>query len=213
MNNTIESIWKNGFVDDETLIVPNVNNLYDRKSIHLIDQMKGMFRSNLNAIAIGSVLQFTALFMMGIPITGLIIFLILATIVFFGNKEMKRLDTIDKSENSYKYMKDFNQWTKHQITHYTRLYRFVYPMFLLSFPIGIWFSDKKQAALAELQLMFPDSVSLSGVPITVIALLILMTVILSFSGGALYRFELGLMYGKVITKLEEIIADMEELRS
>lgn len=212
MNNSIETIWKNAFIEDDALIAPQVNDLYNKKSIHIIDQFNGMFKSNLNAIAIGAILQIIALTMMGLPLTGLIIFSVLVAIVYFGRRELKNLSGIDKSDNSYKYLKDFDDWLNHQISHYSRLYTFVYPLFFLSFPIGAWFSDKRESVLVSLILAFPDSTLINGVPLTVLVLVGMVTVILTLSGGALYRFEVGLVYGKVIAKLKEMLSDMTELK-
>ena len=44
MEKSIESIWKEGFLQKNALVVPKLNNLYDKKSIHIIDKFKRMFK-------------------------------------------------------------------------------------------------------------------------------------------------------------------------
>ena len=43
MEKSIETIWKQGFISPESLIAPELNNLYNKKSIHLVDKFKRMF--------------------------------------------------------------------------------------------------------------------------------------------------------------------------
>ena len=50
MEKSIESIWKQGFLDNNAMVAPKLNNLYNQKSIHIIDKFKRMFKINLNAL-------------------------------------------------------------------------------------------------------------------------------------------------------------------
>src|SRR5690606_41129096 len=52
MENSIETIWKEGFLHEENLVVPRVNDLYNRKSIHLVDRLKRRLRFNLIMILV-----------------------------------------------------------------------------------------------------------------------------------------------------------------
>ena len=42
---------------------------------------------------------------------------------------------------------------------------------------------------------------------------IVMTVLLAYFGGRIYNWDFKVVYGGVLKKLDEIIADMEELRN
>ena len=50
MEKSIETIWKEGFLNQDALIAPKLNNLYNKKSTHIVDKFKRMFRINLIAI-------------------------------------------------------------------------------------------------------------------------------------------------------------------
>ena len=54
MERSIENIWKEGFRKSDALVAPKINNLYNQKSIHIIDKFKRMFKINLIAIAVFS---------------------------------------------------------------------------------------------------------------------------------------------------------------
>ena len=56
MEKSIETIWKDGFLDVNELIVPKLNNLYNQKSIHIIDKILRMGRINLIYIVLLAVL-------------------------------------------------------------------------------------------------------------------------------------------------------------
>jgi hypothetical protein len=42
---------------------------------------------------------------------------------------------------------------------------------------------------------------------------ILVLVLLAYFGGRIYQWDLNIVYGRVLKKLDEIIADMEDLRN
>ncbi len=86
MEKSIESIWKQGFLNSDALVAPKLNNLYNQKSIHLIDKFKRMFKINLNAIVIGSLLFLGISFLIGIPFMGIGFFLTLSIIVIVNKK-------------------------------------------------------------------------------------------------------------------------------
>ena len=56
MNKSIESIWQEGFLNEDALIAPQVNDLYNQKSRHLIDRFDRKFRNNLIGIGLGDVI-------------------------------------------------------------------------------------------------------------------------------------------------------------
>jgi len=56
MENSIETIWKEGFLHEKSLVVPRVNDLYNRKSIHLVDRLKRRLRLNLIMILVLAIL-------------------------------------------------------------------------------------------------------------------------------------------------------------
>ena len=58
MEKSIESIWKEGFLDNDALVAPTVNDLYNQKSEHIIEKFKRMFRINLKALVAGAIVAF-----------------------------------------------------------------------------------------------------------------------------------------------------------
>ncbi len=106
---------------------------------------------------------------------------------------------------------------KQQVSVNRIMARFYYPLFFLSIVLGFWHYHINGKQLGEsisnkLILNYPGIDLIFGVPLFIILGVILMMGILSYLGGRIYNWDLKVVYGGVLRKLDEIIADMEELR-
>jgi len=211
MEKSIETIWKEGFLEPDALVVPKLNNLYTRKSIHIIDKFTRMFKINLKAIVVFSFVVLVASFFAQISLLGILMFILFNVIVIVNRKLLKGLNEIDKNVSSYQYLKAFDNWMKAQILINMKMSRFIYPYIFLAMIAGFWFSSNFQAVFSETlgthQIYF-----LKGIPVFWILGIVLITGILAYFGGAIYKFDLKIVYGRVLRKLDEVIADMNELR-
>ena len=52
MEKSIETIWNKGFLDSDTLVVPKLNNLYNKKSKTITDKLKRMMKINIHEVSI-----------------------------------------------------------------------------------------------------------------------------------------------------------------
>ncbi len=73
MRKTIEATWREGFLAPDALVAPKVNNLYTRKSTHIVDRIQRMQRANEIALVIGAPIMWALLSAVGIPYSGAII--------------------------------------------------------------------------------------------------------------------------------------------
>src|SRR6056297_560924 len=140
MEKSIEQIWKAGFLDSKALIAPKVNDLYTRKSEHIIEKFKRMFRFNLKAIAVGGIMGLGGFFMLKLPITGIAFFITLAVVFIVNKRELDDLEKVDKCLSSYDYLKSFDNWMKDQVSMNARMAKFYYPFIFLGASMGLWFS-------------------------------------------------------------------------
>jgi len=213
MDKTIENIWKEGFVNAEEITAPKINNLYNQKSIHIIDKIMRMSKINLITIAIGAPIFVVITFFMHFPITGIATFIILVVILYVNRNLMKGFDTIDKGNNSYEYLNSFNKWLKFQLSVNRKMAGYYYPALFLAVVLGLWFSPGIQQVFQEI-LSKPNEIYLIGdIPVLWTIPVAIITIILAFAGGRLYDFDVRLVYGPVFKKLDDILADMEELRA
>ncbi|MBL4578334.1 MAG: hypothetical protein JKX74_07670 [Flavobacteriales bacterium] len=192
--------------------------MYDKKSKHIIDKFKRMFKINLTAIVVGSLLFLPASFFVGIPVTGVGFFIILNVIALVNIRLSNRLGKIGKHVNSYEYLKAFENWMKEQLAVNSRMARFYYPLFFLLTVLGVWFSSDNGSQLGEtlvnkVILNYPDLVMVFGIPLIGIFGVIFLLSLIAYFSGVLFKLDFNLVYGRVFDKLKELTADMEELRA
>jgi hypothetical protein len=218
MEKSIEDIWKEGFLKSDALVAPKINNLYNQKSIHIIDKFKRMFKINLIAIVAFSFIFLVITFFIGMLITGIIFFGVLTVLVIINKRLLNDLEKIDKGASSYQYLKTFNEWIKKQVSINERFSRFMYPIIFLSIILGLWFIDAEgtplgERLIGEVLYGFPDIYLIQGIPLIAIIVIILIVGLLALFGARIYQWDLNLVYGRVFKKLEELMADIESLRS
>ena len=83
--------------------------------------------------------------------------------------------------------------------------------------IGFWYKDAEGIPLGERLVVevlkgFPDIYLIQGIPLIAIFFILLIVGLLAFFGGRIYQWDLNIVYGRVFTKLEELMADIEELK-
>ena len=217
MEKSIETIWKEGFLKSDALVAPKLNDLYNMKSQHIVDKFTRMFKINLIAIVAGSFFILGMSYLVKIPYMGLSMFVILNILVLINTKLFKGLKKIDKNVNSFQYLKTFDSWMKEQISTNARFSRFLYPLILMSIFLGYWFGgfggDVPGAEFVnELSARYPDMLLIFGLPWFVLLGGIVMMLLLAYFGGRIYKWDLNIVYGRILQKLDDIIEDMEELR-
>lgn len=218
MEKSIESIWKDGFLKTNALVAPKLNNLYNQKSKHIIDKFKRMFRMNLILIVIGSVIILAASFLVGLPYMGLPLFIAMNILVIINKKLLNKLKLIDKGRNSYDYLMAFDKWLKFQVKGNKKFARFFYPFVFLSIVVGFWMKEVDGRIIGEhlvnkLLLTYPDLYLVNGIPVIGLIGVVVITGLLVLVGGRIYEADLKIVYGRVFNKLDEIIADIKELRA
>ncbi len=218
MEKSIETIWKEGFLSSDALIAPKVNDLYNKKSVHIVDKFTRMFKINLIGIVAFSIFIVPVSYLVKIPYLGVGMFIIMNILVIINYKLLKGLEKIDKNVNSYQYLTSFDRWMKEQIVINEKIARVMYPWIFISMITAFWFGQfggdvPGDRLVTELLIHFPDMIVVFGFPLFGLIGGFIVILLLAYFAGRIYRFDLNLVYGRVLTKLEEIIADIESLRA
>ena len=212
MEKSIESIWKEGFLQKNAMVVPKLNNLYNKKSIHIIDKFKRMFKINLNALVVFSFVVLPVSFFVKIPVMGIMMFILFNVIVIINKRLLKGLDKIDKNVNSYQYLKSFDTWMQEQIAINVKMSSYIYPYVFIAMVSGFWFSnDIRETSNRILGNYQPDMIY--GMPIYWMASMFVIIILLAIFGGRIYKLDLKIVYGGLLKKIAELISDMEDLRT
>ena len=212
MEKSIESIWKEGFLQKNALVVPKLNNLYDKKSIHIIDKFKRMFKINLNALVVFSFVLLPVSFFVKIPVMGVLMFILFNVLVFVNKRLFKGLNKIDTNVSSYQYLKSFDVWMQEQITVNMKMSRYIYPYIFIAMVSGFWFSNDFNNSLNKILGDYqPDMIY--GIPVYWILSMLLIIILIAIFGERIYKWDLNLVYGGVLKKPAELISDMEDLQA
>lgn len=218
MKKSIEDIWKEGFLKNDALIAPKVNDLYNQKSIHLLDQFKKMYKWNLILLVIFSFVVLIFSILAGMKYLGIPMFLILNFLVIISKQHFDSLKNIDKTQSSYQYLKAYNNWLNKKISAIAKVYAVVYPLIFLSIVFGFWFLDLgDKGFLGEIISAwfvdeFPETKLVGGVPLFGIIGVVLITGLISIFSKKMYLLDLKIVYGNLMEKLAELLSDMEKLR-
>lgn len=212
MKNSIEAIWKEGFLNEKSLVVPKINDLYNQKSMHVVDKMKRMFRVNLIltiilAIVIPIIYYFLDVIWQGVAASVLILI-----IAWYGKLQMNGLKTLDQGATSLDYLKSFDRWLKDVFSRSEKIARFYYTLCFLIAMSTIWSAWNKGALTSKMYQKFPDVIFIGSVPLFALIIAGVATLLMFYFSDKIYRWDVRLMYGRVFDKLEETIAEMEKLK-
>ncbi|MFK5958022.1 MAG: hypothetical protein QM495_04020 [Lutibacter sp.] len=212
MEKSIETIWKDGFLKNDALVAPKLNNLYHKKSKHLIEKFNRMFKRNLIALVLGSTLFLIFTIFFNMLILGIGTFIICNAIVIVNKRLMNSLKTVDKNVSSFQYLKSFDNWMKDQLAVNRKMARIYYPFFFIIASVSIWFSGNFQLFISEI-LGKPYQIYLvNGFPILWLIPIVLIASLMAVFGDKIYNFDVNLIYGRIFRKLNDMITDIEELR-
>jgi hypothetical protein len=211
MEKSIETIWKEGFLENDAMVAPKLNNLYTQKSIHIIDKFKRMFKINLNALVVFSFVVLVVSFLVRIPVMGVLMFILFNVIVIVNKRLFKGLNKIDKNVSSYHYLKSFDNWMKEQISINMKMSRYIYPYIFITMVLGLGFSTDFRETFNRI-LGTHEIYFVYGIPIYWVLTMLLIVILLAIFGGRIYMWDLKLVYGRILKKLDELISDMDELR-
>ena len=217
MGKSIETIWKEGFIKNDALVAPKLNDLYNQKSIDIVEKFKRMYKLNRIGIVAFAIIIIPLSYVTGMIYMGIPMALLFIAVTFVAQKFSNQLDTIDKNTSSYEYLSSFDKWVKDMIAVNSKLSTFLYPYVFLAMVLGFWFIDIDGTILGDRFINgfvseFPTTSLVNGFPILLLIPFFLVIGILAFFGGKIGKWDINLIYGGILNKLEDLLSDMEELR-
>ena len=212
MKNSIEQIWQQGFINETASAIPTINNLYNKKAQNIVDKIHRMYVLNVKFLYGFSAFSFIGCVVYGWLLLAVVMPCLLLWIAVVGQKQLKKLDLSNKSDTSYQYIKSCNLWFKDMVSTFSFVYQFFYPVFALAIMLQIRLSPLGEKITQAYLYNYPDSSLLFGTPWLFYLAAGLITAVIAYFSVTFFLFDLKLMYGRVIKKLDDILFDMEELR-
>ncbi len=218
MEKSIETIWKEGFLKNDALVAPKLNNLYSQKSIDIVDKFRRMYKINRIAILAFAFIILPVSFIVKIPYMGISMFFLFTVLGIIAQKFSRDLDKLDKTQNSYQYLLSFDNWVKEMAATNTKLSRFLYPYVFITMITGFWYGSiggdiPGNNFLNHFIERYPDSYLVFGFPLILIIGVLTIISLLAYFGGQIGEFDLKLGYGRILKKLDGLLADMNELKA
>jgi hypothetical protein len=212
MKKTIEATWREGFLNPDALVAPKVNDLYTRKSMHIADRIQRMLRINQIAIVIGAPIAWALYSALGMPYGGAIMCTAWVGLVVVRRLYIARFEAPANSLDSYHYLKAFHAWLKDRMARSKRLQRHIYAVTFIAIAIGIGESAVGQLAIRHIVESSPGIRLVYGVPLILIVGVVMIAIVVELLGGVIFDFDVNTVYRNVFRKLDEMVAEMEELR-
>jgi hypothetical protein len=212
MEKSIEDIWKEGFLKNDALVAPKINNLYHRKSMHIIDKFKRMLKINLYFVLVFAFLNLGLYAAVGTPIAGAFIFVLLIGVCWISFKQAKTLNNLNTNLSSYDYIMSFDGWLKRAISNNTKAMRFFYPLIFFGALMPIVHALKATGVTNE-AILNSGFHLIYGIPTFMWIIALVIALVMYLFAGRIYQWDLNLVYGRVFEKLAELLADIEELKN
>jgi len=147
----------------------------------------------------------------GLPYTGAIMCVSWSGLVFIRRLVIAKFVPPDSSLDSYHYLKAFQTWLKNRMARSRSLQRHLYPITFIALAIGIVASKGGQQFVHTIVEHNPGIWLISGVPVAIIAIVVVITIVLELLGGVIFDHDVR-AYRRIFRKLDEMVAEMEELR-
>jgi len=212
MKNSIEVIWKEGFLNEKSLVAPKINDLYNQKSKDLVDKMERMYKINLIAIVSMSIVFPIWYYFLDAIWQGVAISILMLLTVWYSIRQKRSIKTLDHGATSLDYLKSFDRILKDALSRGEKVLRFTYPLYFLVAINIMWSAWDKGPLTSKMYQKYPDVIFIGSVPLFALIIAGVATLLMLYFSDRIYRWDVGLIYGRVFRKLEETIAEMEKLK-
>lgn len=208
MENSIEQIWKQGFLNESSLVAPKINDLYNQKSINVVDRIKRRMKQQ-RIFAFTIIISAPVInYFLGAFWYGLTFSIVAGFLTWYFRGIVNTIKTLDQGATSYDYLKSFDDCLKDIFRKTEKIVRFSLPLYCFIGFSGLWVSWNKLGFLAILQHRHPTvNVQLWALAYLATAMLVVILFPVKLS-----RWEVRMTYGRLFDKLKETIAEMEKLK-
>jgi hypothetical protein len=116
------------------------------------------------------------------------------------------------SVDTYHYLKAFQRWLKNRLAWGRRFQRHLYPLTFIAMAIGLWESEPGRQLIRLIVESNPDIRLVYGVPLVLVVGVLVIAIVVELFSAAIFDFDVSTVYRNVLRKVDEMVAEMEELR-
>lgn len=204
MEKSIEKRWNEAFINEQSLIAPKINDIYNQKSKLVINKIKRTYEfDNKGLLPMAGIV-----FIGGIVLSETIIgaygtFLILC-LYFFNSRLLKRFTAIDVKSDNLTYLKSYRS-VINSVSKATK------KLFVLAIPLAIVSIFTLAYAIKERSFL-SNYISSNSSFLDIIGIGLIVAVATGIIGFVVYTISTRILYYSLISKLDDIIKEMEDLK-
>lgn len=205
MDKSIEKRWNEAFLDEQSLIAPKINDIYNQKSKSVINKIRRTYEfDNKGLLPMAGIVVIGGILLSETIIGAYGAFLILS-LYFFNTRLLKRFTTIDVKSDNLTYLKNYRSVINSVSKATKKLFIFAIPLAIVSI-FALAYGVKEQSFLSN---YISSETSFIGI-LSVGLMVAIATVMI---GYFVYTISTKVLYHSLISKLDNIIKEMEELKS
>ena len=193
MEQTIENIWKQGFVNEELTLPHKINNVYSKRSNLILDKLRRTLKwDNLSLIPIALVFlgYFWSVDKLLLGSYGVVL---ISALFLVNRKHLKQLMNIKEYSNCYDYLSALQKGIQNTMKFYNRLLAVAAP---IAFSVGVWLYFKDEKPLEE-----------------ILIIAVIVAAVMPLGSILVYRLSTKVLYGQVLSDLEKTIEEIKELQN
>ncbi|CAM1372197.1 hypothetical protein [Tenacibaculum xiamenense] len=205
MEKSIKKIWDESFVNEDSLIAPKINDLYNQKSKSIIHRIKRTYEFDNKGLIPMAILIFIVMTAISEVVIGSYAALLILSLFFYNRKLLSNFKTLDVKSDTLTYLKEYRGITASITKATKKLFVFILPLAVLSIFVLAFFI-KEQSFLSKF-------ISKDMSFLQVLGIGFLMATIISLICNAVYAISTQLVYGTLFSKLDDLIKEMEALKN
>lgn len=204
MEKSIEKIWNEAFVEEQALIAPKVNDLYNKKSKSLIHKIQRTYEIDNKGLIPMAILVAGGMAVFSEAIIGFYGAFLILCLYFFNRRLLKQFDMIDVKSDNLTYLKNYKKVMMSIIKATKKMFMYALPVAVLSIFV-LAHSISEQSFLSKFITRDMNFLQIVGIGVV-------LGVLISIFCTLVYMISTKILYATLVSKLDAIIAELEELR-
>jgi len=205
MEKSIEKRWNEAFVNEQSLIAPKINDIYNQKSKSVINKIRRTYEfDNKGLLPMAGIVVIGGILLSETIIAAYGAFLILS-LYFFNTRLLKRFKTIDVKSDNLTYLKNYRRVINSVSKATKKLFIFAIPLAIVSI-FALAYGVKEQSFLSN---YISSETSFIGI----LSVGLMVAIATAMIGYFVYTISTKVLYHSLISKLDDIIKELEELKN
>ncbi|NVK09383.1 MAG: hypothetical protein HWD89_10035 [Tenacibaculum sp.] len=205
MEKSIEKRWNEAFVNEQSLIAPKINDIYNQKSKSVINKIRRTYEfDNKGLLPMAVIVVIGGILLSETIIAAYGAFLILS-LYFFNTRLLKRFKTIDVKSDNLTYLKNYRRVINSVSKATKKLFIFAIPLAIVSI-FALAYGVKEQSFLSN---YISSETSFIGI----LSVGFMVAIATAMIGYFVYTISTKVLYHSLISKLDDIIKELEELKN